>query len=312
MTIIIADIVASLQSPVAVLYGGNSAERAVSLNSGKAVIKALQAMQIPHLAVDTQNEWINALQDKGIKHALILLHGGDGEDGTVQGVLDTLGISYAGSGVEASAVAMDKVRSKQIWAAENIPTPPGLVVNASDSLQDVFTRLGHAVIVKPAHEGSSVGMAIARTDAELETAVANALKYDVTVLIESLLDGPEYTVAVLGDTCLPSILLKPDGVFYDYDAKYISNDTKYVCPAGLSVEHENELAELSQAAFEAIGCKGWGRVDIMSHKNTFYVLEVNTIPGMTDHSLVPKAAAVAGMSFEQLVLRLLADSLDEA
>lgn len=298
-----------LQSPVAVLYGGNSQEREVSLNSGNAVLKALSAMAIPSLAVDTRDDWIGVLRTNNIKHALIFLHGGEGEDGTVQAVLDTLAISYAGSGVEASAVAMDKVRSKQVWADRAIATPPGTVATIDADPAAILLEYGPAVIVKPAHEGSSVGMSIAHTEDELCAAITEASRFDSVVLVETLLTGPEYTVAILGEQCLPAIMLEPDGAFYDYDAKYISAHTNYHCPSGLPVEEEQRLARLAKNAFDAIGCEGWGRVDIMAHEGQYFVLEVNTIPGMTDHSLVPKAAAVAGLDFQQLVLTILSESL---
>lgn len=302
-------VVDRLQSPVAVLFGGDSQEREVSLNSGNAVISALATMAIPHVAVDTRDDWIEILRSQNIKHALIFLHGGEGEDGTVQAVLDTLCISYAGSGVEASAVAMDKVRSKQVWADQSIPTPPGTVAGFDADPAKILAEYGPAVIVKPAHEGSSVGMAIARTAKELAAAIVDASTYDSVVLVETLLTGPEFTVAILGQQCLPSIMLEPDGAFYDYQAKYVSGDTNYHCPSGLSASEEHGLALLAKDAFDAIGCEGWGRVDIMAHNGRYFVLEVNTIPGMTDHSLVPKAAAVAGLSFQQLVLEILAESL---
>lgn len=298
-----------LHSPVAVLYGGTSQERDVSLNSGKAVMAALTSLRVPYVAVDTQGDWIQVLRSEAIKHALIFLHGGEGEDGTVQAVLDTLGISYAGSGVEASAVAMDKVRSKQVWVGQKIPTAPGMVADLDDDPEDILANYGPSVIVKPAHEGSSVGMAIAHNAEQLSAAIADAWTYDSVVLVESLLSGPEYTVAILGQQCLPAIRLEPDGAFYDYQAKYVSEQTHYHCPAGLSDEDESRLASLAKTAFDALGCEGWGRVDIMAHEGRFYVLEVNTIPGMTDHSLVPKAAAAAGMDFPQLVLTILAESL---
>lgn len=309
MTADVTKVVDKLLSPVAVLYGGNSQEREVSLNSGRAVLKALAAMAIPHIPVDTRDDWIEILRTQQIKHALIFLHGGEGEDGTVQAVLDTLGISYAGSGVEASAVAMDKVRSKQVWADQQIPTPPGVVATADADPAAILSQYGPEVIVKPAHEGSSNGMAIARSVEELATAITEASRYDSVVLVETLLTGPEYTVAILGKQCLPSIMLEPDGAFYDYQAKYVSGNTHYHCPSGLSVSEEKQLASLAKNAFDAIACKGWGRVDIMAHEGRYFVLEVNTIPGMTDHSLVPKAAAVAGLNFEQLVLAILSESL---
>lgn len=298
-----------LSSPVAVLYGGTSEERAVSIDSGTAVIRALAELDIPFVALDTQQAWQDKIQQKAIKHALIFLHGGEGENGMVQAKLDALGISYAGSGVDASALAMDKVASKAVWNKLAISTPPSLVKRFGDDLSDVFPTLGRAVIVKPAHEGSSVGMAIAQTGAELVRAVNDAARFDTTVLIESLLEGPEYTVGILGQRCLPSIMLQPDGVFYDYEAKYISNNTRYICPADVEPNEQQQLNELALKAFHALGCDGWGRVDIMAHHHRFYVLEVNTIPGMTSHSLVPKAAAAAGIDFNSLVLQILASSV---
>lgn len=298
-----------LTTPVAVLYGGHSAERDVSLQSGRAVFDALRVLNIPAELIDTQqNGWWRRLGGE-FAHVFIALHGRGGEDGTLQGLLETLRVTYTGSGVLASALAMDKLRTKQLWRGINVSTPEFEVLHAASLWQDIVTRFG-TVMVKPAHEGSSVGMAKVSSAADLEAAYRAAAKYDAVVLAERCISGAEFTVAVLGDRALPPIRLETDNVFYDYDAKYISNDTRYLCPCGLSTEKEAELQALGLAAFNSVGCVGWGRADVMQDESgKFYLLEVNTVPGMTSHSLVPMAAKAAGLSFEQLVATILQDSL---
>lgn len=294
-----------LRSPVAVLLGGRSAEREISLQSGEAVLEALRSQRIAVEAIDTKDDgWLGVVAEK-YQHTFIALHGGDGEDGTVQGVLDEVGITFTGSGVAASAMAMDKVRCKQLWQTMNLPTPAFIEANAQSDWSAIINRFGKA-IVKPVSEGSSIGMAIASTAAELEAAFYSASEYGCAVMIEQWVQGQEFTVAILGKQALPAIRLETDHGFYDYDAKYISDETRYICPCGLSDENEETLKELALSAFNSIGCEGWGRVDFMQdEKGNFFLLEVNTVPGMTSHSLVPMAAKAAGKTFESLVGEIL-------
>ena len=295
--------------PIAVLLGGSSAERDVSLQSGRTVIDALQALGHEVRPVDpAEPGWIAQLA--GIDTAFIALHGPGGEDGSMQGALQALGIAYTGSGVLGSALAMDKLRSKQLWQGIGLSTG-GFVQLAPDSdWQQVIDRFGK-VFVKPALEGSSIGMGSAADAAALQLAYREASRYGSTVLAEQFIDGPEYTVAILGDQVLPAIRLETDNEFYDYQAKYLSDDTRYLCPCGLTAAEEKEMGELALRAFRSLGCAVWGRVDIMRDgAGRFYVLEVNTIPGMTSHSLVPMAAAAAGLDIHSLVQRILEHSLE--
>lgn len=298
-----------LTTPVAVLYGGNSAEREVSLESGRACFEALRNLQIPATLIDTQQrDWWLRIGGQ-IDHVFIALHGRGGEDGTVQGLLETLGVAYTGSGVLASALAMDKLRTKQLWRGLNLSTPEFEVLSATSDWQEIVDRFGR-VMVKPAHEGSSVGMAKVSSAEELKAAYFAAEKFDAVVLAERCITGAEFTVAILGGRALPAIGLETDHVFYDYNAKYIASDTRYLCPCGLSAEKEAELQALALAAFNSVGCRGWGRVDVMQDAaGKFYLLEVNTVPGMTSHSLVPMAAQAAGLDFNRLVATILAESL---
>jgi D-alanine-D-alanine ligase len=236
----------------------------------------------------------------------IALHGRFGEDGMVQGALELLGIPYTGSGVMASALGMDKWRSKLIWQAGRLPIPDFLIIDAASSAADVVGQLGLPLFVKPANEGSSVGISKVKSQDELHAAYLTAAKHDQLVIAESFIGGGEYTVAILGKQALPVIKIEPAGEFYDYEAKYLRDDTRYLCPSGLNAEQEAEMQRLALQAFALIGGQGWGRVDfLMSEQGQPYVLEVNTSPGMTDHSLVPMAARQAGISFEELVLRVL-------
>jgi D-alanine-D-alanine ligase len=296
---------------VAVLLGGNSAERAVSLNSGKTVIDALQSLGMNVVPVDpAQLDW--AAQLAGVNMAFIILHGPGGEDGSMQGALQTLGIPYTGSGVLGSALAMDKKRSKQLWQGIGLSTSGFATLDANTDWQDVIDRFGK-VFVKPACEGSSIGMSSADNADALRQSFELARQYAGDVLAERFVDGPEYTVAVLGDKALPSIRLETENEFYDYEAKYISDDTRYHCPSGLSAAEEAEIAALALRAFQSLGCSVWGRVDVMRDSaGRFYVLEVNTVPGMTSHSLVPMAAAATGMTIAELVKRIVELSLQEA
>jgi D-alanine-D-alanine ligase len=296
---------------IAVLLGGNSAEREVSLNSGKTVIEALQSLGMDVLAVDpSAPDWKTQLN--GVSLAFIVLHGPGGEDGSMQGALQTLAIPYTGSRVLGSALAMDKQRSKQLWQGIGVATGGFMMLDEDTDWQGVIDQFGK-VFVKPACEGSSIGMSSADTAVALRKSFELANQYSDDVLAEQYIAGPEYTVAILGDQALPSIRLETDNEFYDYEAKYISNDTRYHCPSGLTDSEEAEIAALSLRAFRSLGCSVWGRVDVMRDADgRFFVLEVNTVPGMTSHSLVPMAAAAAGMPIPALVQRIVELSLQEA
>ncbi|MBI6952427.1 D-alanine-D-alanine ligase [Pseudomonas sp. TE6288] len=295
---------------VAVLYGGKSAEREVSLKSGKAVIEALTSAGVDVVAIDVGDDLLNRLQSEKIDRAFIILHGRGGEDGSMQGLLECLGIPYTGSGILASALAMDKLRTKQVWQSLGIPTPRHAVLASEQDCVAASAELGFPLIVKPAHEGSSIGMAKVNSEQELVAAWKDAANYDSQVLVEQWIHGPEFTIAVLRGQVLPPIALGTPHVFYDYDAKYIANDTQYRIPCGLDSVKEQELIDLTARACDAVGIEGWGRLDVMQdEQGRFWLLEVNTAPGMTDHSLVPMAARAAGLDFQQLVLAILADSV---
>ncbi|WP_455812565.1 D-alanine--D-alanine ligase [Pseudomonas graminis] len=298
---------------VAVLLGGTSAERDVSLLSGAAVLKGLQEAGIDAHPVDIRDVPVLQLKEQGFDKAFIALHGRGGEDGTLQGVLEFLNIPYTGSGVMASAITMDKLRSKYLWQGCGLPVSP-FVALTRKQMDDGLTpeelasidALGLPLFVKPSREGSSVGISRVNEAYQFPAALDEAFRHDDEVLVEAFLSGPEYTVGVIGEEILPSIRIQTASEFYDYEAKYISDDTQYFCPSGLSAEQEAELSELVTAAWRALGCSGWGRVDVMmGGDRRFYLLEVNTSPGMTSHSLVPMAAKQAGMSFSQLVTRIL-------
>jgi D-alanine-D-alanine ligase len=291
--------------PVAVLLGGRSAEREVSLQSGQTVIAALESLGLSVRAVDpAEPDWIASLQ--GVSFVFIALHGPGGEDGSMQGALEALGIPYSGSGVLGSALAMDKLRSKQLWQGIGLPTGGFATLTADSDWAGIIDCYGK-VFVKPACEGSSIGMTSADSADALHKAYLEASKYAGAVLAEQFIDGPEYTVAILGGQALPAIRMETDNEFYDYQAKYLSDDTRYHCPAGLLPSEEAEVADLAQRAFASLDCRVWGRVDLMRDSDgTFYVLEVNTIPGMTSHSLVPIAARAAGMEIPQLVQQIVA------
>lgn len=301
---------------VAVIYGGNSSERSVSLKSGAAVLNALKRAGVDTFGIDLCGEQddqkpILQLEDADFDRAFLILHGPGGEDGTLQGVLEMMGKPYTGSGVAASAIGMDKLRTKQLWIGSGIPTPPFALLHENADLSKVEEQLGFPMIVKPAHEGSSIGMSKVLNNAELEQAFATAGEYDRCVLAERWMSGDEFTVAVLSGNALPPIKLVTDHEFYDFNAKYVSNSTQYRFDTGLSDEKVDELKGLAEQAFLALGCKGWGRVDVMQDENgDFQLLEVNTAPGMTDHSLVPMAAAEAGIPFEQLVVEILTEGME--
>ena len=291
---------------VAVLLGGKSAEREVSLKSGGMVLNALRSRGVDALPFDPAERGLDALIGERFERAFIALHGRFGEDGTVQGVLEWLGIPYTGSGVLASALAMDKLRTKLLWHAQGLPTPPYAVLTKDSDLRAVARKLGVPLMVKPASEGSSIGMSKVGSAAGLDEAYALAVNYDRVVIAEKFIDGAELTAGILGDQVLPLIKIETPRDFYDYEAKYIADDTRYIVPCGLSAARERDMQALCLKAFRALGCRGWGRVDLMlNRQGRAFLLEVNTVPGMTDHSLVPKAARAVGMSYEDLCLRIL-------
>ncbi|QQS53234.1 MAG: D-alanine--D-alanine ligase [Candidatus Competibacteraceae bacterium] len=295
---------------VAVLMGGWSAERAVSLRSGQAVLAALRARGVDAHGIDADREILRVLSDGGFDRVFIVLHGRGGEDGVIQGALEILGLPYTGSGVLASALGMDKLRTKQVWQGAGLPTPPWRLAESVAELADAARELGLPLAVKPAREGSSIG--ISRVDApeQFQAAWEQAAACDSLVLVEPWIQGQEYTGALLGDEALPLIRLETPRAFYDYEAKYHANDTRYLCPCGLPEPREAELQALVRQAFAAVDGTGWGRVDVMvDAEGQPWLLEVNTVPGMTDHSLVPMAARVAGLDFEDLVWRILETSL---
>lgn len=297
---------------VAVLLGGRSAERAVSLNSGAAVLAALRAAGVDAHAVDTaEGNLPERLVKGGFARAFIALHGRGGEDGVIQGMLETLGMPYTGSGVLASALGMDKLRTKQIWQSTGIPTPDFALLQDENDVAAARDSLHYPVIVKPAHEGSSIGISRVASATTLLQAWQEAAQFDSSVLVEQWIDGPEYTAGILGDTALPLILLETPHAFYDYAAKYQADTTRYIIPCGLDAERERQLQQQSLDAFRAVGARGWGRVDFMldSTGNPWFI-EVNTVPGLTDHSLVPMAAKASGVAFDALVLKILDSSFE--
>ena len=291
---------------VAVLLGGRSAEREISLKSGAAVLTALQASGVDAHAFDPAVQNLQALREEGYDCAFIALHGRYGEDGTVQGALELMNMPYTGSGVLASALAMDKWRTKLVWQAAGLPIPGYELLTADSDFDAVTKRLGLPLFIKPANEGSSVGISKVKKASDMRAAYQEAAKFDSLVLAEAFIGGGEYTVAILDEQALPVIKIEPANEFYDYEAKYLRNDTRYICPAGLSPHSEAEMQQLALRGFALIGGSGWGRVDfLMDESGKPYLLEVNTVPGMTDHSLVPMAARQAGINFEQLVLHIL-------
>jgi D-alanine-D-alanine ligase len=307
---------AELIGKIAVLFGGTSAEREISLQSGSAVLSALEARGYRPVGIDTgSHDWQQQLDAGAFEFVFIALHGPGGEDGAMQGYLQTKslqtkGMRYSGSGVQASALAMDKMRTKQLWKGVGVSTAPFAVLRDNTHWQQVCAELGNEMMVKPALEGSSIGMSKVSGAQQLEAAYQLAKKYGDLVIAESFVSGSEYTVAILGDQVLPPIKLETQHVFYDYNAKYIANDTRYICPCGLSAEDEQVLKNLARTAFDTVGCRGWGRVDVMRDAaGQFFVLEVNTVPGMTSHSLVPMAAKAAGLTFDDLVEAIIASSL---
>lgn len=294
---------------VAVLFGGKSAERPISLISGKAVLDALLAAGVNAEAFDPAERDTAELGQ--FDRAFIVLHGRGGEDGTIQGLLEHMGIPYTGSGVLASALGMDKARTKMLWLGCGLPTPTYRQLTADTDFAKVVAELGLPLMVKPSHEGSSIGMRKVMKAEELQPAYEFAVQYDSQVIAESWITGREFTCSVLGDQALPIIRMQTDRDFYDFEAKYERNDTQYLIPCGLSEAQEKTLQGIALQAFKAVDAKGWGRVDAMvDEQGRFWLLEINTVPGMTDHSLVPMAAKAAGLDFTALVLTILKQTLE--
>jgi D-alanine-D-alanine ligase len=295
---------------VAVVMGGNSAEREISLISGKAVLESLLRSQVDAYGIDADSTLLQQLMKAPPARVFLMLHGRDGEDGKLQGALEWMGLPYTGSGVLASALAMDKIRSKLLWLQLGLPTAEFVELNEHSDFAAVLQQLG-ACFVKPVFEGSSIGIGTAETVVQLQAAWREANKFDAQVMAERWIRGREYTVSLLGDEVLPVIELESANTFYDYEAKYVSSQTRYHCPAALSAAKATEIRHLALAAYQSLGCTGWGRVDVMQDKDgKFWLLEVNTAPGMTSHSLVPMAAKVAGLDFDALVLRILHSSCE--
>ena len=298
------------QQKIAVLMGGTSAEREVSLNSGNAVLNALRTQGYDAHPVDPKEVPVLELKQQGFDRAFNILHGRGGEDGIIQGALEQIGLPYTGCDVMTSALTMDKMRTKMLWKGFGLPIAEMEIVTKENVTElnpsKIVERLGLPLMVKPSREGSSVGLTKVNAVEELRAAVETALECDDTVLIEEWLSGVEMTVPVLDNQVLPAVQIIPDGEFYDYHAKYISDNTQYICPAPLSKAREEELHRLVKSAYDAVGCRGWSRIDVMTDsKGEFRLVEVNTTPGMTSHSLFPKSAATVGYTFEQLVERIL-------
>ena len=291
---------------VAVLMGGESAERKISLLSGNAVLTALKNNGVDAHGIDVGENVVNDLADGNFQRVFIVLHGRGGEDGTIQGLLEIMKMPYTGSGVMASSLAMDKLKTKLIWLASGLPTPDFCILDSEESCERALGQLGLPIIVKPVLEGSSIGMSKVEKGEELVAAWKKAQQCGGTVIAEQWIEGPEYTAAFLDDQVLPMIKLETPHQFYDYNAKYEANDTQYICPCGLSTEEEEQLAGLMRQAFTSVNARAWGRVDFMiDAQNKPWLIEVNTVPGMTNHSLVPMAAKEAGISFDNLVMRVL-------
>ena len=301
---------ASKFGKVAVLLGGKSAEREVSLDSGQAVLDALLRSGVNAEAFDPQDRSVTELVH--YDRAFIVLHGRGGEDGQIQGVLEWLNIPYTGTGVQGSAIGMDKVKTKQVWQGSELPTAPYRIVSQATDLSEVISALGLPLIIKPVHEGSSVGMSKVERAEDLEGAILKAIQHDAVVMAEKWITGREFTISFLNGQPLPVIRLQPpaDVAFYDYETKYNRNDVQYGIPCGLSDAEEKKLQDLCLRAFQAVGASGWGRIDAMQdEQGNFWLLEVNTVPGMTSHSLVPKAAQAVGYNFDALCVAILQQTL---
>ena len=294
---------------VAVVMGGSSAERDVSLNSGRNVLDALRRRDVDAHGIDGIPALLDALRAGHFARVFNILHGRGGEDGVLQGALQSLGVPYTGSNVLGSALSMDKIRTKQVWESIGLPTPRYVRFANGGDIAAAISDLELPVVVKPSHEGSSVGITRVRKQQDIHDAITLAARYDGELIIEELIEGDEFTVSILGGAALPSIKIVPATEFYDYHAKYVSDDTQYICP-GLDEAAEEEVQILALRAFHAVGCSGWGRVDLMRNADgKFLLLEANTTPGMTSHSLVPKAAAVVGIDFDELCWRILETSV---
>ena len=294
---------------VAVVMGGSSAEREVSLNSGRNVLDALKRRGVDAHGIDGIPALLDALRAGHFARVFNILHGRGGEDGVLQGALQSLGVPYTGSNVLGSALSMDKIRTKQVWESIGLPTPRYVRFAHGGDIAAAISDLELPVVVKPSHEGSSVGITYVRKEQDIHDAITLAARYDGELVIEQLIEGDEFTVSILGGAALPSIKIVPATEFYDYHAKYVSDDTQYICP-GLDDAGEEEIQILSLRAFHAAGCSGWGRVDLMRDADgRLLLLEVNTTPGMTSHSLVPKAAAAVGIDFDELCWRILETSV---
>ena len=301
---------ASKFGKVAVLLGGKSAEREVSLDSGTAVLEALVRSGVNAEAFDPQQRSVTELVN--YDRAFIVLHGRGGEDGQIQGVLEWLNVPYTGTGVQGSAIGMDKVKTKQVWQGSELPTAPYRIVTKDSDATDIVNALGLPLIIKPVREGSSIGMSKVEKIEDFAEAIAKATEHDAVVMAEQWITGREFTIVVLNGQALPVIRLEPpqDVAFYDYEAKYNRNDVQYGIPCGLTEAEEQQLKALSLRAFQAVGASGWGRIDAMQdEQGNFWLLEVNTVPGMTSHSLVPKAAAAVGYSFDDLCVAILEQTL---
>jgi len=297
---------------VAVLMGGNAAEREISIKSGLAVFKSLEKQGLDVVAIDVKDCVIEVLAGKEIDRIFNIIHGRGGEDGVLQGVLEVMNIPYTGSGVMASSLTMDKLRTKLCWQGAGLKTPKWFVLNTEQEIERCIDRLGFPVIVKPAQEGSSIGMSKASNRDELKQALLMAENYQCDVLVEAWVEGNEYTVAILDGEALAVIRLETANEFYDFEAKYQSDSTQYHCPCGLSLEQESRLKQLAVEACQVVDVKGWGRVDIfIDHQGQSQLIEVNTVPGMTDHSLVPMAAKVEGCDFDELVWRILETTVND-
>lgn len=304
---------ASKFGKVAVLLGGKSAEREVSLDSGTAVLEALVRSGVNAEAFDPQERSVTELVN--YDRAFVVLHGRGGEDGQIQGALEWLNIPYTGTGVQGSAIGMDKVKTKQVWQGSELPTAPYRIVTKNSNAQEIVSTLDLPLIIKPVHEGSSIGMSKVEKVEDFADAIAKATEHDAVVMAEKWITGREFTIVILNGQALPVIRLQPpeDVAFYDYEAKYQRNDVEYGIPCGLSESEEKELQALALRAFQAVGASGWGRIDAMQdEQGNFWLLEVNTVPGMTSHSLVPKAAAAIGYSFDALCVAILEQTLNGA
>jgi len=301
---------ASKFGKVAVLFGGKSAEREVSLDSGNAVLEALLRSGVQAEAFDPKHRSVTELVN--YDRAFIVLHGRGGEDGQIQGTLEWLDVPYTGTGVQGSAIGMDKIKTKQIWQGTDLPTAPYRIISKDSNIDEIVDSLGLPVIIKPVHEGSSIGMSKVEKKEDFAQAIAKATEHDAIVMAEKWITGCEYTIVVLNGEALPVIRLEPpkDVAFYDYDAKYQRNDVQYGIPSGLSESDEKQLQQLTLRAFQAVGASGWGRVDAMQdEQGNFWLLEINTVPGMTSHSLVPKAAKAVGIGFDELCVAILEQTL---